>query len=349
MSEKKLHIIVARPGYAELLQEELAERWHTPATVVSNAAVALEEKARIPAPGETVFARQVLPWAVQHLGADVEAAVKFIVKRLEVMTKRGNRQSGAWTLHVYAIDDDPAVARGLALEKALRTAVKASLPAFSARFVEPQAVEGDLLVVQVYLPSMDDLWLSAATIGSGVSPYVGGIRRMRHRAGAPSRSARKLEEAFVVLDREPRVGELAVDLGAAPGGWSFLLASFGADVQAIDHAELDLPALKRGAGRIEHLKENGLKYFPSQPVDWLCCDMVMASRESLKVLERWLEKKWMRHFVVNVKFPTQDAGVIVREALALLARHETRGATLKAKHLYHDRREITLMGRDLFA
>ena len=59
------------------------------------------------------------------------------------------------------------------------------------------------------------------------------------RVGPPNRAYRKLWEAFVVLGRFPERGDVAVDLGASPGGWSWLLAELGCRVVAVDKAPLD--------------------------------------------------------------------------------------------------------------
>ena len=62
-----------------------------------------------------------------------------------------------------------------------------------------------------------------------------GIPRLRSVPGAPSRSGAKLVEALVTFIGEEslvtrvRAGRVAVDLGAAPGGWSLVLASRGMD------------------------------------------------------------------------------------------------------------------------
>jgi 23S rRNA (cytidine2498-2'-O)-methyltransferase len=167
---------------------------------------------------------------------------------------------------------------------------------------------------------------------------------MKEVKGAPSRSARKLEEAFGVLGRSPTKGESAVDLGAAPGGWSLCLAKRGANVTAVDHASLDLKGVGKLPGTITHLEENGLKFLPPAPVDWLCCDMVLPARETLNVLKRWLDANLMHAFVVNVKLPRQKSWGQVSATLEFLEPYRSKWKTLRVRHLYHDRHEITLMG-----
>lgn len=73
---------------------------------------------------------------------------------------------------------------------------------------------GYAFVIQIYVASTDAI----GSFGAIVSPYFGGTLRMRARTGPPFRRALKLLEAFHELDRYPKDGEAAVDLGAAPGG-----------------------------------------------------------------------------------------------------------------------------------
>jgi 23S rRNA (cytidine2498-2'-O)-methyltransferase len=118
----------------------------------------------------------------------------------------------------------------------------------------------------------------------------------------------------------------------------------GASVTAIDHGALKLPADKKFSERVTHLKENGLTYRPISPVDWVVCDMLVGSRETLAVLDRWLSQGLAKNFVFNVKLPQAKPWPVIRDALDLLARYPW--AVMRAKHLFHDRQEITLMGSE---
>lgn len=349
---KKLRLVLAKPGFADLLAEEFQNRWSITAKVVSEAAVAISENDQIshlPKLSNIIFARQFLPQASLCESKDLESAVKFILKKIQIMAKRANRQSGRWTLHSYALDNDPALNRAMKLEKAVLGAIKNHEPKLLKRYVSPEIFaensEKDDILMQIYVPSLESLWFSIAGLaGTDTSPFIAGNQRMRRRAGAPSRSASKLDEAFVQLGRQPLPQESAVDLGAAPGGWTYTLAHYGANVIAIDHGELDLPE-KKLPGKIQHLKENGLKYAPAKPVDWLCCDMVIGAKEALTVLKHWLDENWMKHFVVTIKLPQQKPWPAIKASLDLLgAQQHTLWPVLAAKHLYHNRQEITLIG-----
>lgn len=175
--------------------------------------------------------------------------------------------------------------------------------------------------------------------------FIHGPRRMADDDLAPSRSYLKVEEAYILLGREPQPGETVCDLGAAPGGWSYSAAKRGARVVAIDNGPLKGGALDHP--QIEHLREDAFRYAPppDQPFDWLFCDLVEEPHHVLKhIVEPWLTRGWCWQFVVNLKFGRVDAIALLRELrrenlpLAQLA------STARIRHLYHDREEFTLVG-----
>src|SRR3984957_99689 len=72
------------------------------------------------------------------------------------------------------------------------------------------------------------------------SPFPNGEAQfVEDRAAPPSRAYLKLWELFTILDERPKPGELCLDLGASPGGWSFVLQQLGARVISVDKAALD--------------------------------------------------------------------------------------------------------------
>jgi len=66
------------------------------------------------------------------------------------------------------------------------------------------------------------------------------------RINPPGRAYLKLWETFTRLNAFPRSGELCLDLGASPGGWSWVLARAGLQVTAIDNGPLAESALAGG-------------------------------------------------------------------------------------------------------
>jgi 23S rRNA (cytidine2498-2'-O)-methyltransferase len=179
------------------------------------------------------------------------------------------------------------------------------------------------------------------------SPWPGGIPRLRRIAGAPSRSAGKLEEAITVMldEREPeallRPGMTAVDLGAAPGGWSWVLARRHLRVRAIDNGPLAGQVLDTGL--VEHIRADGFTWQPAQPVDWLVCDMVEQPVRVANLIGAWLARGQCRQALFNLKLPMKKRYAEVLRCLDALRVSAGRPLELRCRQLYHDREEVTVL------
>ncbi|HMD67357.1 MAG TPA: 23S rRNA (cytidine(2498)-2'-O)-methyltransferase RlmM [Chitinivibrionales bacterium] len=180
------------------------------------------------------------------------------------------------------------------------------------------------------------------------SPWPMGIPRLRFPAGAPSRSALKLEGAwnvFMTDDQKSRMlkpGLSAVDLGASPGGWSWQLAGRGLKVTAVDNGRLEEKLLR--SGLVRHVKADAFTFAPKEPAYWMVCDVVEQPSRIAKLAADWIVRQWCRVTVFNLKLPMKKryeevvrCGEIIR---AELSRHGVRHE-LSIKHLYHDREEVT--------
>jgi 23S rRNA (cytidine2498-2'-O)-methyltransferase len=137
---------------------------------------------------------------------------------------------------------------------------------------------------------------------------------------------------------EPGPGELCVDLGAAPGGWSFGLLQRGTKVIAVDPARLR--ADLAGHGRLEHVAGNAFQFQPRDPVDWLFCDMAYRPLEVASMLARWARRRLAAILVANIKLPMRTKAEHVLKVRALL--EDGGWSNLRTRQLYHDRDEITV-------
>ena len=174
-----------------------------------------------------------------------------------------------------------------------------------------------------------------------------GIPRLRMPPGAPSRSTLKLAEAFATFLGDDEAGLLrpglrAVDLGAAPGGWTWQLVQRGIKVTAVDNGPL------KGAvaddALVTHLREDGLHWRPRRPVDWLVCDIVEQPIRIAELVGRWIADGAARRAIFNLKLPMKKRYDEVRRCEQRIA--DLLGAagmrhTLRVRQLYHDREEVT--------
>jgi 23S rRNA (cytidine2498-2'-O)-methyltransferase len=185
-----------------------------------------------------------------------------------------------------------------------------------------------------------------------ISPWPGGIPRLKFPRAAPSRSTLKLEEAFLVLlnegerERWLQPGMRAVDLGAAPGGWTWQFVARSLRVTAVDNGPMDDALM--ACGLVDHLRTDGFHYRPPRPVDWLVCDMVEQPRRVAALMAGWLTQGACRYAIFNLKLPMKKRYDEVRLCLGILHDAFAKAGLrldLRARQLYHDREEITVFAR----
>lgn len=313
-----------RDGFEAHLFEELA--WAGAAPRLLGAG--LVESAPVPAP--PAFARTGFPVAeVLPPGAAGRAAAALARLGRPLCLQ-------AWTADTLG---------GNALAGAATTLAEAVAGALPEGRLLPDAeaarAQGGLLA-QLCLASPEAVALGWVPAAQALSLAPGGRRRMRRPGLAPSRAAMKLEEALDTLGVEPGKGELCVDLGAAPGGWTERLLSRGSRVVAVDPARL-MPSLL-GAKRLRHVQESAFDYAPEEPADWLFCDMAWRPLEVAQLLAKWGRRGWALQLVANVKLPMKD-----KNPTLLRVRHvlEAEGGwrEVRMRQLYHDRDEVTVTAR----
>ncbi|MGD8407199.1 MAG: 23S rRNA (cytidine(2498)-2'-O)-methyltransferase RlmM [Thiohalophilus sp.] len=181
------------------------------------------------------------------------------------------------------------------------------------------------------------------------SALLMGIPRLRASRQAPSRSALKLEEAILrLMSKEERQdlmqsGMHAVDLGAAPGGWTWQLVQRHFFVVAVDNGPMQQELLE--SGQVEQVREDGFRYQPSRPVDWMVCDIVDKPKKVTAMVIRWLVNGWCRQTIFNLKLPMKKRYQELQQCLVIL--HDAMAeagiaAEIRCKQLYHDREEVTV-------
>jgi 23S rRNA (cytidine2498-2'-O)-methyltransferase len=211
-----------------------------------------------------------------------------------------------------------------------------------------------LLTTDPQQPRLHIFFMDSATAWLGISKpgnsssWPMGIPRLKAVYGAPSRSAQKLAEALqVFLSPEERTDRLhegitAVDLGAAPGGWTWVLVRNGLQVTAIDNGKLAPEVM--ASGQVEHLRADGLAWRPRRPVHWLVCDMAEKPARVAALMADWLAEGHCNEIVFNLKLPMKKRYEEVEQCRELI---ETRlnaahmPHSLAFRQLYHDREEVT--------
>jgi 23S rRNA (cytidine2498-2'-O)-methyltransferase len=173
-----------------------------------------------------------------------------------------------------------------------------------------------------------DLMLASPTKSS---PFVNGECRFEEdHIGPPSRAYLKFWEACTRLGAWPQPGETCLDLGAAPGGWTWAIAKLGASVTAIDRAPL---AEKVAALPGVTWREGSAFTLPPERVDWLCSDIIAYPAPLLALVETWIAADAPGRIICTLKFQ----GATDHAAAAAFA--AIPGG--RVMHLFHNKHELT--------
>lgn len=149
----------------------------------------------------------------------------------------------------------------------------------------------------------------------------------------PNRAYLKLWEAFTLMGERPKAGELCLDLGASPGGWTWVLQSLGADVVAVDKADLT-PQIRK-LPRVTALKESAFGLDPKKfkAVDWLLSDVICYPERLFTLVTRWLDAGTCKNFICTVKLQGATDFAWIQKFKAL--------PNSRLLHLYHNKHELT--------
>jgi 23S rRNA (cytidine2498-2'-O)-methyltransferase len=314
-------------------EPKLTARGFAPGLVVSSRA-ARDPQGRL----DLTFARQ--GFAVEALAREIdETALATALASAAKLLIHSDR----YALQVFVPDTDAGnrlTQRAERLAERIALQLAAALPG-AERIDAAELRRSTAELVQVCLCTADLAALGVVPSDQALSIWPGGRARMKVGADRPSRAARKLEEALAWLGTGPGPGELCVDLGAAPGGWTWLLLNRRARVIAIDPARLEPRLLEQR--RLTHVQASAFDWHPDETVDWLFCDMAWRPLEVAQLLGRWARRRQTRMLVANFKLPMKRKAEMVARLRELLAGSGYQ--QLRTRQLYHDREEITVTAR----
>jgi 23S rRNA (cytidine2498-2'-O)-methyltransferase len=172
-----------------------------------------------------------------------------------------------------------------------------------------------------------------------LSDWAGGERRFAREEGQISRAEFKLTEAVEVFGLQFPAQGSALDLGAAPGGWTRVLRRHGLRVVAVDPADLH-PSLADDPG-VTHERMTAQQYLRHPGLfDVAVNDMKMDAGASCGLMELVARRLLPSALaVVTLKLPQSRQETLARMAIGKLAAHYR---ILGARQLFHNRSEVTV-------
>ena len=173
-----------------------------------------------------------------------------------------------------------------------------------------------------------------------LSDWAGGMRRFAREKEQISRAEFKLLEAIEVFEIALPAYGRALDLGAAPGGWTRVLHKREQYVTAVDPANLH-PSLYR-IRTIRHKRMTAEEYLAEGPdtYDLIVNDMRQDARDSARLMVDFAPYLY-RHgtALMTFKLPENGRANVIDHAFNILSQSY---AIAGARQLFHNRSEITV-------
>ncbi|HIS99240.1 MAG TPA: methyltransferase domain-containing protein [Candidatus Faecaligallichristensenella faecipullorum] len=185
-------------------------------------------------------------------------------------------------------------------------------------------------------------YLGVSRAKDNLSAWAGGARRFAKEPDQVSRAEFKLMEAVEAFSVALPPSGLALDFGAAPGGWTRVLRGYGLRVVAIDPAMLD-PRVAQDPG-VTHFKGTTQEYMrQGERCDVIVNDMRMDAMLSCQIMGEAAEiLKPEGLAIMTLKLPHENQQRNVRRAMDLLSKWYE---IPFARQLFHNRSEVTVLLR----
>lgn len=183
-------------------------------------------------------------------------------------------------------------------------------------------------------------YLGISLVQHNLSDWAGGVRRFAKEKGQISRAEFKLLEAFEQFGLDLPARGHALDLGAAPGGWTRVLRQKGQLVTAVDPGQLH-PSLIHDKA-IRHIPIAAEKYLTQYPdmYDLIVNDMRLDARDSARLMVAYAPYLYEHgEAIMTLKLPTVNLLKPLNHAINILNQAYDIAQT---RQLFHNRKEVTL-------
>ncbi|HVA90398.1 MAG TPA: SAM-dependent methyltransferase [Chloroflexota bacterium] len=200
----------------------------------------------------------------------------------------------------------------------------------------------------------NDTYVGRVLAGAGLpAPFwPAGKPRLPYRSDLVSRSALKLLEGLAVFAVHPTPGGRALDLGAAPGGWTQVLAGLGLAVAAVDPGALApqvaaLPEVTALQMTAESYLARAHSLMDAESTFALVVnDMRLDARESARLMVRMAPFLSPRGAAfITLKLPHGAPTAILRQAMTILS---DGFPVVRARCLWFNRSEVTVYIKSVF-
>jgi 23S rRNA (cytidine2498-2'-O)-methyltransferase len=153
------------------------------------------------------------------------------------------------------------------------------------------------------------------------------------RVGPPNRAYLKVWEALTRAGCWPGKEDVCLELGASPGGWTYVLAGLARKVVAIDRSPLDAKLQK--FKNIDFQTGNAFAALPAKfpDVTWVFSDVICYPEKLYDFVNAWIEQAPLSKMICTIKFQGSEHYHWASRFAALP------GSSVV--HLHHNKNELT--------
>ncbi|OAB25436.1 SAM-dependent methyltransferase [Paenibacillus macquariensis subsp. defensor] len=329
-------IVTANHGFAPFAQEELRRLFGSvKSTVLISGEVFLvsvaytwNEVAGMIANQAPIFVRHIQPVDIE-IGAD---QLDVGVSELKAYLLRQEELQGA-SVSLQVRKSEQSLSEKSA--GALREQLLAEMEELHAEFT----VQDAKWILSVFVSS-DHIYAGVSRPQDNLSDWNGGAVRFQREEGQISRAKFKLLEAEKSFGIDFSAFRHALDIGAAPGGWTSFLLERGIHVTAVDPAKMHESLVNNSQLKIMRKNASEVKFRDNQ-FDLLVCDMSWSPKQMVKLVKDLLYcLSPGGTAIVTVKLMHKKPMALIKEVIASF--EEDQMQLQYAKQLFHNRDEITL-------
>lgn len=192
---------------------------------------------------------------------------------------------------------------------------------------------------------IDDKTMIASALTNSPLP-AGMIQFEEDHENPPSRAYLKIQESLTLFhtlfgEDFPKEGDKCFEAGACPGGWTWVLRNLGAEVLAVDRAEL-APSLMADP-KVKFMAHDAFTLKPEevceslgcQKIDWLFSDVICYPERLFEWINKWRESGRTKHIICTIKMQGAINWPLISEFAKI--------PDSKIVHLNYNKHELTIM------
>ena len=167
---------------------------------------------------------------------------------------------------------------------------------------------------------------------------AGNITFEEDHENPPSRAYLKIQESLTFANlfngtELPSAGQRCFEAGACPGGWTWVLVGLGAEVYAVDRAELAPELMKNPLVTFQAHDAFTLKPEDIGYCDWVFSDVICYPERLYEWIIKWLDSGLVKNMICTIKMQGETDWDVIQKFADI--------PNSRVVHLNYNKHELT--------